>query len=452
MIVNHEAEIQLLGGILMNNAAFDAVAGFLTPEMFADDRHGAIYAACAKLIGDGQRATWVTVKSRVTLDGLDDNYLMRVSKAAVTIISAEQHGRLIQECWQKRQMIEIAAELTLKAHDPDAAPPAIAAEISSKLDTAVLDGGKSRKGKTLGDAYDIAIQQNERAWQSPSHVSGLTTGLDNLDKRTGGLHDGELIVWAGRPSMGKSALLYQVQRSTALSGVPTLMFNLEMSADQLARRDLASETGISTDRQRRGEFNEMDMLNMNTAIANNREMPFYIEDQPPYTMAQIRQISRWYVRKHGIRLIGVDYLQLISSPAGARFDSRVQALTEITMGLKMLARTLNLPVVALSQLSRAVEQREDKRPGLSDLRESGSIEQDADVVGLLFREEYYLEREEPKQRDNEGEDAYQTRRARWVQRLDKVKDLGEVFIGKQRMGPIGPVFLRWNGERTRFEN
>lgn len=452
MIVNHEAEIQLLGGILMNNAAFDAVAGFLTAEMFADDRHGLIYAACAKMIGDGQKATAVTVKSRVTLEGLDDQFLFRLSKAAVTIISAEQHGRIIQECWQKRQMIEIAERLIQKANDPDEPAPTVAAEISSLLDASVMDGGKSRRGKTLGDAYDIAIAQNERAWQSPSHVSGLTTGLDNLDKRTGGLHDGELIVWAGRPSMGKSALLYQVQRSTALSGVPTLMFNLEMSADQLARRDLASEVGVSTDRQRRGEFNEMDMLNMNTAIANNRDMPFYIEDQPPYTMAQIRQISRWYVRKYGVRLIGVDYLQLISGPASAKFDNRVQVITEISMGLKLLARTLSLPIVALSQLSRAVEQREDKRPQISDLRESGSIEQDADVIGLLYREEYYLEREEPKQRDSEGEDAYQTRRSRWNTRLEKVKDLGEVFIGKQRHGPIGPTFLRWNGERTRFEN
>lgn len=450
--VNFEAEIQLLGGILMNNAAYDAVAGFLTPEMFADDRHGLVYAACAKLIGDGQKATAVTVKSRVTLEGLDAQFLFRLSKAAVTIISAEQHGRIIQECWQKRQMLDIAEQLIQRANDPDSAPPDVAAEISSLLDTSVMDGGKSRRGKTLGEAYDIAMAQNERAWQSPNHVSGLSTGLDHLDKRTGGLHDEELIVWAGRPSMGKSALAYQVLRSVAKSGVPVLMFNLEMSADQLARRDLASETGVSTDRQRRGDFNDLDMISMNTAVYNNRAMPFHLEDEPPYTIAQIRQLSRWYVRKHGVRLICVDYLQLISGPASARLENRVQVITEISMGLKLLARTLHLPVIALSQLSREVEKREDKHPQLSDLRESGSIEQDADVVGLLYREEYYLEREEPKQRDSEGEDAYQTRRARWAKRLDACKDLGEVFIGKQRHGPIGPVFMRWNGERTRFEN
>lgn len=452
MIVNHEAEIQLLGGILMNPAAFDAVAGFLTPEMFADDRHAQVYAACAKLIGEGHKATPVTVKSRVKLEGLDDQYLFRLSKAAVTIISAEQHGRIIQECYQRRQIIEAAENAIEAANDPEQSAPQLAAQTASALDACVMDGGQSRRGKTLGDAYDIALARAERAWQTPGHVSGLSTGLTNLDKRTGGLHDGELIVWAGRPSMGKSALAYQVLRANARNGVPVLMFNLEMSGEQLAMRDIASETGVSTDRQRRGDFNEFDMTNMTTAVYNHRDIPLYIEAEPPYTLAQIRQISRWYIRKYGVKLIGIDYLQLIDSPAGARFDSRVQALTDITKGLKLLARSLNIPIIALSQLSRAVEQREDKRPGLSDLRESGSIEQDADVVGLLFREEYYLEREEPKQRDSEGEDAYQTRRARWTKRLEQVQNLGEIYIGKQRMGPIGPCFLRWNGERTRFEN
>jgi replicative DNA helicase len=300
----------------------------------------------------------------------------------------------------------------------------------------------------------------EAAVKREGHVTGVTTGLVDLDKKLGGLQPSDLVILAGRPSMGKTALATNIAFNAALAhklapenGGRVAFFSLEMSAEQLATRILAEQTGISSDRIRRGEISrDDDFSRLVIAAQDLQTLPMHIDDTPGLSVPAMRTRARRLKRRQGLGLIVVDYLQLMRSPAGLRSENRVQEVSEITRGLKAIAKELEVPVLALSQLSRAVEQRDDKRPQLADLRESGSIEQDADVVMFIFREQYYHERGEPKQRDDESSEKFAERHSRWLERGERVHNVAEVNIAKQRHGPIGTVELYFDGMVTKFGN
>jgi replicative DNA helicase len=308
----------------------------------------------------------------------------------------------------------------------------------------------------------------EAAFKRSGKTTGVSSGFTDLDKLLGGLHPSDLLILAGRPSMGKTALATNIAfnaakaykpaktpdgRTIAEDGAVVGFFSLEMSAEQLATRILAEESGISGDRIRRGDVSHEDFDKFVQASQRLSSVPLFIDDTPALSIAALRTRARRLKRQQGLDLIVVDYLQLMQGTPGARgAENRVQEISEITRGLKSVAKDLNVPVIALSQLSRAVEQREDKRPQLADLRESGSIEQDADVVMFVFREEYYLGRAEPTRRPEESDDKFNDRYGRWQERLQQVHGTGEVLIAKQRHGPIGKVTLRFDGETTKFSN
>jgi len=306
----------------------------------------------------------------------------------------------------------------------------------------------------------------EAAFKRTGHVAGVATGFTDMDRKLGGLHPSDLVILAGRPAMGKSALATNIAFHAARNyrpverpdgtmaaedGAVVAFFSLEMSADQLATRILAEVSGVPSDAIRRGDVRREDFARFVDASRTLSSVPMFIDDTPALTISAVRTRARRLARQRGLGMIVVDYLQLLRAPSSNRQDNRVQEISEITRGLKAIAKELNVPVLALSQLSRAVEQREDKKPQLSDLRESGSIEQDADVVMFVFREEYYLSHE-PIRRPDETEDKFNDRYQRWSDRLQEVSGLAEVIIAKQRHGPTGTVKLRFDGKITKFEN
>ncbi len=464
---NFEAEMALLGAILSNNRAQDRVSDFLRAEHFADERHGRIYAAGSRLIDHGQIADPVTLKNYFEQDGsLTDiggaDYLARLAASVVSIINAEDYGRAIFDCYLRRQLIGLGEDVVNRAHEMDVdsnAQTQIEAAEQSLFDlatTGYYEGGFTDFGEALKEAIHLA----EAAYKRDSHVSGVGTGLTDLDKLLGGLHPADLVVLAGRPSMGKTALAtniafnaaraYREKREddgsvTVVDGAAVGFFSLEMSAEELATRILAEETGVSSHDIRLGQIGKDDFPKFVQASQVLSRLPFYIDDTPALSMAALRTRARRLKRQHpGLSLIVVDYLQLLTPSPGTRPENRVQEISQITRALKALAKELNLPVLALSQLSRAVEQREDKRPQLSDLRESGTIEQDADVVMFIFREEYYRQRLEPP--------AGSEKHADWQADMNEVHNLAEVIVAKQRHGPVGKAELFFEPKLTKFRD
>jgi replicative DNA helicase len=464
---NYEAEMALLGAILANNLTFDKVNEFLRPDHFADALHGRIYEAAGKLIERGQIANALTLKSLFDQDPAllehgGAQYLARLAASVVTIINAEDYGRAIHDLHLRRQLIDLGEVMVNTAHDHDLDLPA-----TGQIETAeeklfrLAETGDTENGlRPLTEALTGAINMAEAAVKREGHVTGVTTGLVDLDKKLGGLQPSDLVILAGRPSMGKTALATNIAFNAALAhklapenGGRVAFFSLEMSAEQLATRILAEQTGISSDRIRRGEISrDDDFSRLVVAAQDLQTLPMHIDDTPGLSVPAMRTRARRLKRRHGLGLIVVDYLQLMRSPAGLRSENRVQEVSEITRGLKAIAKELDVPVLALSQLSRAVEQRDDKRPQLADLRESGSIEQDADVVMFIFREQYYHERGEPKQRDDESSEKFAERHSRWLERGERVHNVAEVNIAKQRHGPIGTVELYFDGMVTKFGN
>jgi len=471
---NIEAEQALLGAILINNAAFHRVSDFLLAEHFAEAVHGRIFAAIAKLVERGQIANPVTLKNLFDQDGAlaeigGAQYLGRLAASMITIINAADYGRTIHDLYLRRQLINIGEDTVndAYAHDLERDAQTQIEETERKLfDLAVkgqYDGGFQPFDKALATAITMA----ETAFKRSGRTTGVSTGFADLDDLLGGLHPSDLVVLAGRPSMGKTALATNIGFNAARAYRPTRtpdgrvvaddgavagFFSLEMSAEQLATRVLSEESGVGSDRIRRGDVSHEDFDKFVQASQRLASVPFFIDDTPALTIAGLRTRARRLLRQQGLGLVIVDYLQLLRGGADFGADTRVQEISEITRGLKALAKELDLPVLALSQLSRAVEQREDKRPMLSDLRESGSIEQDADVVMFVFREEYYLSRGEPMRRPDESDEKFNERYGRWQERLEAVHGTGEVIIAKQRHGPIGKVTLRFDGETTRFDN
>ena len=461
---NLEAEQGLLGAILVNNAAYERVSELLTAAHFGDALHGRIFEACGRLIERGQIANPVTLKSLFEQDGVladlgGARYLIELANSVVSVVNAVDYARTIHDLYLRRQLIEIGEDTVNEAHrfDIDVSATAQIEATEQRLfnlaETGQTDGGF----KKLVDATRIAIEMAETAFKRSSPVTGVTSGLRDLDKKLGGLHPSDLIILAGRPSMGKTALATNIGYNAAKAylrnpeeGGRTAFFSLEMSAEQLANRILAEESGVPSDKIRRGEVGQENFLRFVEVVQEMEQVPFYIDDTPALSVPALRSRARRLKRTQGLDLIIVDYLQLLTATNSDRSENRVQEISSITRGLKALAKELNVPVIALSQLSRQVEQREDKRPQLSDLRESGSIEQDADVVMFVFREQYYLERAEPKQKPEEGDDKFNERFERWRERCEKVHNVAEVNIAKQRHGPIGTVPLFFDGNVTRF--
>jgi replicative DNA helicase len=460
---NIEAEQALLGAILVNNEACDRVSSFLKAEHFYDALHGRIYDHAAKLIWAGKRATPITLKTFFQGDEpvgelTVPQYLGRLAANATTIINAEDYGRTIYDLALRRNLIQIGEDMVNVAFDaPIDAPPAVQIEDTEQKLYELAETGKYGSGfepftTALTDAIDMAAN----AYRRDGGLSGLATGFTDLDQRMGGLQPSDLIIVAGRPSMGKTALAtniaYHVAQSyrrdpdsdAALDGAVVGFFSLEMSAEQLATRIISEQAYIPSERIRRGRIESEEFDRIVEVSQELQNLPLYIDQTGGITVAQLAARARRLKRQRDVGLIVVDYLQLLSGSTRRAAEGRVQEVSEITTGLKALAKELHVPVLALSQLSRQVEQREDKRPQLADLRESGSIEQDADVVLFVFREEYYVERRQPRENTEEHK--------QWQAEMDMVTGKAEVIIGKQRHGPTGTVRLQFTPEFTRFGN
>lgn len=458
-LCNLEAEQSLLGALLLNNATYERVSDYLKPEHFADDINGQIYEMISLFVGRGQVADPITLRDYFnakealkTYGGA--KYLFDLAASVISTISVADYGQLIYDLYLKRQLISIGEDIIVKARTPELEVAAFhqIEDAERRLYNLATQGTGNNNPVPFSEALTQAIQTAEVAYKRDSHVVGVTTGLADLDKWLGGFHPSDLIVLAGRPSMGKTALATNIAFNAAQvfaqknkEGAPVAFFSLEMSAEQLATRILATETSISSDKIRRGEIKGDDFPTFVEVSRRLSTLPLFIDDTPALSMMQLRNRARRLQRQHGLGLIVIDYLQLLDSGMHAkRSDNRVQEISEITRSLKALAKELHIPVMALSQLSRAVEQREDKRPQLADLRESGSIEQDADVVMFVFREEYYEARREPPS----GTDKH----SEWQNHMSKIYNQAEVIIAKQRHGPVGTIHLYFDGALTRFGN
>ena len=460
---NFEAEQALLGAILVNNEACDRVSGFLKSEHFYDALHGRIYDHAAKLIWAGKRATPITLKTFFQGDEpvgelTVPQYLGRLAANATTIINAEDYGRTIYDLAVRRNLIQIGEGMVNTAYDaPIDAPPNVQIEGAEQQLYELAETGKYGSGfEPFSAALTDAIDMAANAYRRDGGLSGLATGFTDLDGKMGGLQPSDLIIVAGRPSMGKTALAtniaYHVAQTyrrdpgseAALDGAVVGFFSLEMSAEQLATRIISEQSYIPSERIRRGRIESEEFDRIVEVSQELQNLPLYIDQTGGITVAQLAARARRLKRQRDVGLIVVDYLQLLSGSSRRAAEGRVQEVSEITTGLKALAKELHVPVLALSQLSRQVEQREDKRPQLADLRESGSIEQDADVVLFVFREEYYVERRQPRENTEEHK--------QWQQEMDLVTGKAEVIIGKQRHGPTGTVRLQFTPEFTRFGN
>ena len=464
---NIEAEQGLLGAVLVNNEAFYRVSDFLNPEHFFEPIHQKIYQLSRDLIRAGKIATPVTLKTfldaNIDIGGLTvSQYLARLAAEATTIINAEDYGRTIYDLSVRRALIIVGEDMVNVAFDApvDHAPSAQIEEAERRLyelaETGRYDGGFQRFAQALTTAVDMAA----RAYQRDGKLSGVATGLDDLDRMMGGLQPSDLIILAGRPGMGKTALATNIGYNVAkawrgevrpdghtitTNGGIVGFFSLEMSAEQLATRIIAEQTGIPSNQIRRGGISEADFERIKDYSIELQHLPFFVDETGGLSVAQLAARARRLKRQRGLDLLVIDYLQLLQGSTRRSAENRVQEITEITTKLKALAKELNVPILALSQLSRQVESRDDKRPQLSDLRESGSIEQDADVVLFVFREEYYHQMRKPLETDRE-------KFAEWLAEGEKVHGKAEVIIGKQRHGPTGTVELQFDGAVTRFSS
>ena len=469
---NLEAEQALLAAVLANNHAFERVSEYLLGEHFADAAHARIFEACRKLIERGQQANAITLRNVFDQDGdLADvggaEYLAQLQASYITI-DVRHYGSLIYDLFLRRELIDLGEEIVNEAFRHDLEVGALdqieTAEqrLYNLSEQGQVEGGLQPFRSGLAEAIEAA----EAAYKRDNKLVGVTCGFDDMDEMLGGLHRSDLLILAGRPSMGKTALVTNVAVNAARSSrvdsdadgneverqEVVAFFSLEMSAEQLASRIIAEAADVRSDLMRKGQLNEDEMRRVLDVHRELERLPLYIDDTPGITVGAMRSRARRLKRQVGLSMIVVDYLQLLQPPAGMRLDSRVQEVSEITRALKIIAKELNVPVLALSQLSRQVENRDDKRPQLSDLRESGSIEQDADVVMFIYREDYYLEREEPTHRLNETSEKYQERLDRYNERIERARNKADVIIAKQRHGPIGTVTLHFNPERVRFSN
>jgi replicative DNA helicase len=462
---NIEAEQALLGAVLVNNEAYYRVSDFLLPEHFFEDIHRKVFELAGSLIRMNKVASPVTLKTFLPPDldvaGLTaSQYLARLAAEATTVINAEDYGRTIYDLAIRRSLIMIGSEMVNVAYDaPVDLSPGDQIEDTERRLYELAEVGRYDGGfQGFATALKTAVDMTSRAYQRDGKLSGLATGLHDLDRMMGGLQPSDLVILAGRPGMGKTSLATNVAyniakawvgevradgRMETINGGIVGFFSLEMSAEQLATRIISEQTGIPSSRMRRGEIDPNDEFNaIASKAAEMEKAPLYIDETGGLSIAQLSARARRLKRQRGLDLLVIDYIQLLSGSSRRAQEGRVQEVTEITTGLKALAKELKVPVLALSQLSRQVESREDKRPQLSDLRESGSIEQDADVVLFVFREEYYLKNKEPRLNTDEH--------FKWQTEMDAALGKADIIIGKQRHGPTGTVQLHFDANVTRF--
>jgi replicative DNA helicase len=468
---NLAAEQALLGALLANNKAYERVSEFLIAEHFADPIHGRIYEAIRRRLENNQLADPVMLRAEFEHSGILEEvggtaYLAQLLTAMVGIINAGDYGRAIYDAWIRRQLIDIGEVTVNNAFGAD--PELDGTNQIEAAEQALFDlaakGGNEGAMITFEQALVKAIEVATAAFKNQGAVSGLDTGLRDLNKKTGGLHPSDLMILAGRPGMGKTALATKIAfgaaqallknaRAENPNAMPTqtvAIFSLEMSSEQLATRLLAEESRVSGDKIRRGEIGHKDFENFVKVSREISSLPLVIDDTPALTLSALRTRCRRLKRTKGLALIVIDYLQLMRPAAGTRPENRVLEISQITQGLKAIAKELAVPVLALSQLSRAVESREDKRPQLADLRESGTIEQDADMVMFIYRDEYYLQQREPKIAAFDNDSKYQDAMEKWKSDMSNAYNKAELILAKQRHGPTGKIDLFFEGEFTRF--
>ncbi len=464
---NIEAEAAFLGAILIDNRIIEDISIKLRPEHFFEPLHGRVYDQILRLIDRNMLVTPVTLKPFFEADESmrelgGPGYLVKLTADGAGLIGARDFAQQIYDLALLRELVSVGRTLVDNALDTsDTVDPKGQIEAAESALYKVAEGeGETGSMKSFLAASTEAIKNVEKALQSGGHLSGITTGLDSVNTKVGGLHNSDLIILAGRPGMGKTALATNIAFNAAQRwlrerednipedkgvGARVAFFSLEMSADQLATRILAEQSGISSELLRMGKISREDFRELSRASRELQDLPLFIDDTPALTIAALRTRARRLQRQKGIGLIVVDYLQLLQGSGRGSNDNRVNEISEISRGLKTLAKELGVPVIALSQLSRAVEQREDKRPQLSDLRESGSIEQDADMVWFVFREDYY---EANKQPDPANEAATQA----WREKMERIFGLSELIVAKQRHGSTGKVRLKFEAKITKFSD
>jgi len=447
---NVEAEKALLGAILVNAGAYGKVSDFLRPEHFSISEHGRIFEVMGFQVEGGKPTDAVALNRffeneelLVEIGGTD--YLVDLASSVITVGNAKHYGEIVHDLAKKRDLIEAAQELEEAAYKDTDKTYTDLIEGTEKTLYGLTEGLSGGGVREIKDITDNALERAQMA-QAAGGILGISTGLPDLDYTIGGLAKSDLIVLGARPGMGKTALGLVVAANVAKAGVPVGFFSLEMSGEQLNYRLLADAASVDQTLISRGRYNEEQWQIVNDAAQGIRALSLHIDDTPGLSITQIRSRARRMKRRHGVGLIVVDHMQLIRAKA----ENRTQEITKISGDLKVLAKELDIPVVALCQLSRQVEQREDKRPNLSDLRESGSIEQDADIVLFLFREAYYLERAEPKKKPNENHQKFTDRLIDWQADLAECRNLAELIVAKNRHGPTNKIGLYFAPEFSRF--
>jgi replicative DNA helicase len=460
-----EAEAALLGALMLDNRLVEDVGLKLKPHHFHEELHGRIYDSILKLTDKNMVANPVTLRPMFEADEAmkqvgGAGYLASLTGSGATLIAAKDFAQQIYDLALLRSLIGVGRDMVESALDTsdDVAPLEQIEKAESELYKVAEQGGADGKAKSFAEATREALETAEKALNSGG-LSGITTGLESLNAKIGGLHHSDLVIVAGRPGMGKSALGTNIGFAAAQrylrdmedgiapeksGGAAVALFSLEMSADQLATRILAEQSGISSESLRMGKISKQEFRQLARAAAELESLPFYIDDTPGLTIAALRARARRLKRQKNIGMVIVDYLQLLQGTGRNSNDNRVNEISEISRGLKTLAKEINVPVIALSQLSRAVEQREDKRPQLSDLRESGSIEQDADIVLFIYREDYYLAAKQPAEDHPEF--------ASWQEEMGRVYGLAEILVAKQRHGATGKVRVKFDSRITKFSD
>ena len=451
---NIEAEQSIIGSILISNEIFDEINTFVSSKNFYDPMHQRIFSAIEKLIYSGMLANPITLKNHFENDEDKINipeYLVKITKFSTSNRQAIEYSKIVYDLYVKRQLIKLSEEIidTAKLNDIDKNSQTIIENSEKSLFDLAEKGSFSNTIVKFDEALKLTIDMASTAYKNDEGIVGVPTGLRDLDEKLGGLHKSDLLIIAGRPSMGKTALATNIAFNAAKKfqqdGKKTSVafFSLEMSSEQLSTRILAEQSRIKSNDIRRGRISEDQFDKFIETSKDISELPLYIDETPAISIAALCNRARRMKRIYGLDLIVVDYIQLMTA-VNSRRDGRVQEISEITQGLKALAKELSVPVLALSQLSRAVEQRDNNKPVLADLRESGSIEQDADVVMFVYREAYYLERKEPRPATVEY--------AEWQAKMSEVSNMAEIIVGKQRHGPTGNVFLEFEPMFTKFKD
>ena len=454
---NIEAEQALLGSILVNNDIIDEISNLIKSQIFYDPSHIKIFEVIKSLNNKGMIANPITLKNYFEKDNIlsevgGTEYLVKLTRFSGSAKQAIDYAKIIHEMYLRRELVLISDKLstdTFNASDDEQSAENIIEDTEKSLFSLAERGSFSQSFIQFNKALDQTIEMATMAMQSDQGIVGVPTGLSDLDEKLGGLHKSDLIILAGRPSMGKTALATNIAYNAAYNILKkqdkssVAFFSLEMSSEQLSTRILSEQAKIRSDDIRRGKVSEEEINRYIETSRNIYNLPLYIDETPAITIATLSNRARRIKRLFGLSLIVVDYIQLMRSSSNKN-DGRVQEISEITQGLKALAKELSVPVLALSQLSRAVEQRDDKQPQLADLRESGSIEQDADVVMFVYREAYYLERKQPKLGSIEH--------AEWQSKMNDVNGLADIILGKQRHGPTGTIKVEFEGIYTKFKD